>query len=248
MATVDQNQPYYPTISGDWNEDNYDRRNIFGVAKAKVEQGVAAGQQKVGRRVEGWGQKRKEMGRATNKKGQTLRREAAALIAAGEEARGQAMMAEANRLRQQGASTYKTGAASKIVGDTIAKASMPLHLFISGSWTSLLLICGSTFGLLFLLFYFGARIMEETLWGFSFDAIKEGAMVFYVLQCACSFLIIASILSQFKFTGLHPLGGRGAMVKQVMFALILFPLFVPGGPFFLPWQVLWLAAIARYPT
>ncbi len=238
----------YPDISRQWRDENYNRQGLFGIAKAKVEKGIEIGQRRVGKKIEEVGATRRGTGRAENRRGRQLRDEGQALIAAGEEARGRALIAEGNRLRQRGASLYKTGSQAKVVGRELAKVSLPLQMIIAGTWTSAVVFMASVAGLLFLFFLFTGQIVEEMLWGFTIPIINQLAMIFYGIQFAFSFLLIVGIMAQFKMTGLQPVGGKGAGAKQLALLLTALLLFVPGGPFFVPWQGIWLAVILRYPT
>lgn len=236
--------PTYPTISGDWNAEQYDNRNLFGVTNVEATSSGNQAQTVPGQR------RRRRLSRSEG---------------------NEEMDSESGSDRRSRLTSYKRRKQREVVKDSIKeglqdhtwlggltgnkdikvkakKAAAPvLNLVIAGTWTSVFLVAASWFGIIFLFLLFGTMIIEELLWGMTIESLRFGLGVCYGLQVVCSAIVILGILGQLKITGVHALGGKGGAVKQMVFILTILPMFIPGGPFFIPWYTPWLIVIGRYP-
>ncbi len=236
--------PTYPTISGDWNAEQYDNRNLFGVSKVEA---TASGNQ-----VQNSTEPRRR--RLLNR---TAQIEETASDSEGER-RSRITSYKRRKQREMAAGVIQESlqeqawlgglAGKKPKKIAVKKPPLPVfNLVIAGTWTYVFLYAASVFGLLFLFLFFGTAIIEELLWGMTIESLRFGAFACYGLQIGCVAIVLGGILGQLKLTGVNALGGKGSAVKQMVFILTLLPMMLPGGPFFIPWYTPWLVVAGLYP-
>ncbi len=232
----------YPGVSGDFVNEQRNRRG-FGVSNVEA---IANGNQN--QRTNG--SRRRSLNRTTTEEGVVEtegERRSRITSYKRRKQREMAYSAIENSLPEQSwiRSKLENRQKNKVA---VKKAAAPvLNVVIAGTWAYVFLYAASVFGILFLFLFFGTAIIEELLWGLTLESLRFGAYLCYGAQLFFSALVIIGMLGQFKITGLDALGGKGAAVKQMLFILAIFPMIVPGGPFFIPSYTPWLFAVTRYP-